>query len=311
MKLIPKAKEQYFQQERCDYMSELVRMISTDGTLTVIAVDSTDIIRRMERIHVTSAVTSASLGRLLTAASMMGAVLKGKDNSITLRMNGDGPAGSLIAVSDSEGNVRGYVANPVVEIPLNDKGKLDVAGAVGKEGTLTVMKDLGMKEPYIGQIPIVSGEIAEDITQYFATSEQLPSVCALGVLVNEDLTIKAAGGFIIQLLPTAMDDTIDQVEECIKGIPSVTKMLTDGMTPEEICRHALKYFDLDILDDSEPEYKCYCSKERVEAALITTGKAELEDMANDEISSVTCHVCDKVYSFTSKDMLDLAKRASE
>lgn len=288
-------------------MSELVRMISTDGTLTVIAVDSTDIINRMEKIHMTSAVTSAALGRLLTAASMMGAVLKGKDHSITLRLNGNGPAGSLIAVSDSEGNVRGYVANPVVEIPLNNKGKLDVAGAVGTDGTLTVMKDLGMKEPYIGQIPIISGEIAEDITSYFATSEQLPSVCALGVLVNPDLSIQAAGGFIIQLLPTALDDTIDKVEECIKGIPSVTQMLTSGMTPEDICRSVLKTFDLEILDTAKPEYKCNCSRERVTKALLTMGKEELVDMANDPFTEVDCHFCEKKYRFTSAEIRKLAE----
>lgn len=288
-------------------MSELVRMISTDGTLTVIAVDSTDIINRMEKIHMTSAVTSAALGRLLTAASMMGAVLKGKDNSVTLRLNGNGPAGSLIAVSDSEGNVRGYVANPVVEIPLNNKGKLDVAGAVGTDGTLTVMKDLGMKEPYIGQIPIVTGEIAEDITSYFATSEQLPSVCALGVLVNPDLSIQAAGGFIIQLLPTALDDTIDQVEECIKGIPSVTQMLTSGMTPEEICRSVLKTFELEILDTAKPEYRCNCSRERVTKALLTMGKEDLNDMANDPFTEVDCHFCEKKYRFTSAEIRKLAE----
>ncbi len=288
-------------------MSELVRMISVDGTLTVMAIDSTDIINRMEWIHRTSAVTSAALGRLLTAASMMGAVLKGKDNSITLRLNGGGPAGSLIAVSDSEGNVRGYVANPIVEIPLNDKGKLDVAGAVGKDGGLIVMKDLGMKEPYIGQVPIVSGEIAEDITNYFATSEQTPTVCALGVLVNPDLTIKAAGGFIIQLLPTAMDDTIDLVEECIKDIPPVTKMLTDGMTPEEICRSVLNKFELDILDSSNPEYRCNCSRERVTKALLTMGKEELLDMANDPKTVVDCHFCEKKYRFNSAEIRALAE----
>lgn len=289
-------------------MSELVRMISKDGTLTVIAVDTTDIINKMERIHMTSAVTSAALGRLLTAASMMGAVLKGKDDSITLRINGGGPAGSLIAVSDSEGNVRGYVENPIVEIPLNDKGKLDVAGAVGKEGGLTVMKDLGMKEPYIGQVPIVSGEIAEDITSYFAISEQLPSVCALGVLVNPDLTIQAAGGFIIQLLPTALDDTIDQVEECIKEIEPVTKMLTDGMTPEDICRRVLSTFDLEILDSSNPEYRCNCSRERVTKALLTLGKEELEDMANDPKTVVNCHFCEKKYKFTPDEIRKLAEK---
>ena len=288
-------------------MSELVRMISVDGTLTVMAVDSTDIINKMEQIHQTSAVTSAALGRLLTAASMMGAVLKGKDNSITLRISGDGPAGSVIAVADYEGNVRGYVANPVVEIPLNDKGKLDVSGAIGENGTLTVMKDLGLKEPYIGQVPLVTGEIAEDITSYYATSEQTPTVCALGVLVNPDLSIKAAGGFIIQLLPTAMDDTIDMVEECIKGIPSVTQMLTEGMTPEQICRRVLKTFELDFLDSSTPEYKCNCSKDRVAKALLTLGKDELKEMAGDPVTEVSCHFCDKKYRFTPAEILKMAE----
>lgn len=292
-------------------MSELVRMISSDGTLTVIAADTTDIVNRMEQIHQTSAVTSAALGRLLTATSMMGAVLKGKDNSITLRINGNGPAGSVIAVSDSEGNVRGYVANPIVEIPLNIKGKLDVAGAVGTDGMLTVMKDLGMNEPYIGQVPIVSGEIAEDITSYFATSEQLPSVCALGVLVNPDLSIKAAGGFIIQLLPTALDDTIDKVEECIKDIAPVTQMLTSGMTPEDICRHVLRGFDLEILDTSSPEYKCNCSKERTAKALLTLGREELLDMANDPQTELSCHFCDKKYVFTPKEIRNLAKQTEQ
>jgi molecular chaperone Hsp33 len=289
-------------------MSELVRMISSDGTLTVMAVDSTDIIRRMEWVHRTSAVTSAALGRLLTAASMMGAVLKGKDNSVTLRINGNGPAGSVIAVSDSEGNVRGYVSNPVVEIPLNKKGKLDVAGAVGTDGTLTVMKDLGMNEPYIGQVPIVTGEIAEDITSYFAISEQLPTVCALGVLVNPDLTIQAAGGFIIQLLPTAMDDTIDKVEECIKDIEPVTQMLTKGMTPEEICRHVLKGFDLEILDSSSPEYRCSCSKERVTKALISVGREGLLEMAQEKVTEVSCHFCEKKYKFSSEEILLFAEK---
>ena len=292
-------------------MSELVRMIAADGTLTVMAVDSTDMIREMERIHKTSAVTSAALGRLLTAASLMGSVLKGKDHSITLRLSGGGPAGSVIAVSDSCGNVRGYVENPIVEIPLNIKGKLDVAGAVGKDGTLTVMKDLGLKEPYIGQVPIISGEIAEDITSYFAVSEQTPTVCALGVLVNPDLTIRAAGGFIIQLLPTAQDDTIDLVEECIDGIPSVTQMLTSGMTPEDICRKVLLKFELERLDGADVEYKCSCSRERVEKALISVGKQELEEMAKDNGTEVCCHFCDKKYRFTAQDIMKLARNSAE
>lgn len=288
-------------------MSKLVRMISVEGDLTVIAADTTDAVARAEQIHKTSAVTTAALGRLLTAASMMGAVLKGKDDSLTLRLSGDGPAGSVIAVSDSSGNVRGYISNPIVEIPLNIKGKLDVAGAVGTSGTLTVMKDLGLKEPYIGQVPIVSGEIAEDITSYFAVSEQTPTVCALGVLVNPDLTVKAAGGFIIQLLPTAMEDTIEKVEECIKDIPSVTQMLTSGLTPEDICRRVLGKFELELLDESSPEYRCNCSKERVSKALISLGKDELEDMAKENGTEVCCHFCDKKYNFTPDEIRNLIK----
>ena len=222
-------------------MGKSIRCISRDGTLTVMAINSTDIVNRAVEIHETSAVCSAALGRLITAASLMGSVLKGKDHSITLRLNGGGPAGSVIAVSDSMGNVRGYVGQNVVEIPLNAKGKLDVAGAVGKDGFLTVIKDLGMKEPYVGKTPIVSGEIAEDITAYFSISEQTPTVCALGVLVNPDLTIKAAGGLLIQLLPTALDDTIDLVDKSIEGLEPISTLIDRGMTPEEICRHALKY----------------------------------------------------------------------
>ncbi|MBP9988417.1 MAG: Hsp33 family molecular chaperone HslO [Ruminococcus sp.] len=290
-------------------MDKLIRCISTDGTLVVMAAETTDMVERAQGIHKTSAVTSAALGRLLTASSLMGSMLKSEKNSITLRLNGNGPAGTLIAVADYEGNARGYVANPVVEIPLNSKGKLDVAGAVGTDGLLTVIKDLGLKEPYVGQIPIVSGEIAEDITSYYATSEQIPSVCALGVLVNPDLTIKKAGGFIIQLLPPVTDSTIEQVERCIKDIPSVTNMLSEGLSPEEICKKVLKEFELDVLDESKPEYRCTCSKKRVETALISTGIDALNEMAQDEKTEVCCQFCDKKYVFSGKEISELAKNA--
>lgn len=291
-------------------MDNLVRCISVDGTLTVMAVDSTKIVSEAERIHKTSAVNSAALGRLLTAASLMGSALKGADDSLTLKINGKGPAGTVMAVSDSKGNVRGYIQNPVVEIPLNKKGKLDVAGAVGKDGYVTVMKDLGLKEPYIGQTPIVTGEIAEDITSYFAVSEQTPTVCALGVLVNPDLSIKAAGGFIIQLLPTAMDDTIEKVERSIQSIEPVTTLIAKGMTPEQICRHALSEFELDVLDTASPVYKCNCSKHRVESALLSTGREGLLSMAEDEKTEVCCRFCDKKYVFSSEDIKELLKKAS-
>ena len=288
-------------------MGNTVRMISQDGTLTVIAIDSTDIVAFAEKVHKTSAVTSAALGRLLTAASMMGAVMKGKDDSLTVRLNGNGPAGPVIAVSDSDGNVRGYISEPVVEIPLNNKGKLDVAGAVGTDGTLTVMMDLGLKEPYIGQIPIVSGEIAEDITAYYAQSQQTPTVCALGVLVNPDLTIRAAGGFMIQLLPTADDDTITKVEECIKDIPPVTNMLTSGLTPEKICRTVLKDFDLDLLDEFSPEYRCDCHRERFARGIASLENSEHEEMAQEEFTEVQCHFCNKKYRFTPDEIRALMR----
>lgn len=292
-------------------MGKLTRCISRDGTVTVMAIDSTDIVEAAQRIHRTSAVTSAALGRLITGASLMGSVLKGSDESITLRINGGGPAGSVIAVSDSFGNARGYVQEPVVEIPLNAKGKLDVAGAVGKEGSLTVMKDFGFGEPYVGSVPIVSGEIAEDITSYYAVSEQIPTVCALGVKVNPNLSIKAAGGFIIQLLPTVFDDTIDKVERCIENIEPVSAMIEKGMTPREICAHVLSEFEIDVLDESEPEYRCTCSREKVETALISTGKQALEEMAQDEKTKVTCHFCDKIYSFKPADIKALIEKAEE
>lgn len=293
-------------------MGRLVRYITTDGQVSVIAADTTDMVARAEQIHKTSAVTTAALGRLMTAASMMGSSLKGKDDSITLRLNGNGPAGSVIAVSDSHGNARGYVANPVVEIPLNKKGKLDVAGAVGTDGMLYVMKDLGLKEPYVGQIPIVSGEIAEDITQYFAVSEQTPTVCALGVLVNPDLTVNAAGGFIINVLPFAEDSTIDKIEKSLENIEAVTTMLNRGMTPDDIAKRALSEFELDFLDSSDVEYVCNCSRARVEQALISTGVEALEDMAKDENGTeVCCHFCDKKYNFTPSDIKKIIKKATD
>lgn len=292
-------------------MDKLVRCISKDGTLVMMAAETTEMVSKAEQIHKTSAVTSAALGRLLTASCLMGSMLKGESESVTLRIKGDGPAGTIIAVSDSFGNTRGYVANPVVEIPLNSKGKLDVSGAIGDNGSLTVIKDLNLKEPYVGQVPLVSGEIAEDITGYYATSEQIPSVCALGVLVNPNLSIKKAGGFIIQLLPTAFDDTIDMVERCIKDIPAVTTMLCDGLSPEEICTKVLSEFELDVLDESYPAYKCNCSREKVESALISTGKQSLEEMANDEKTEVCCQFCEKKYVFSGKEIGDLIVRTKK
>lgn len=289
-------------------MGKIVRYITEDGSAFVIATDSTDVVAKAEQIHQTSAVNTAALGRLMTAASMMGDMLKGKEDSVTLRLNGGGPAGSIVAVSDCDGNVRGYLQNPVVEIPLNDKGKLDVKKTVGTNGYLYVMKDIGLNEPYIGQTQIVSGEIAEDITNYFAVSEQTPSVCALGVLVNPDLTVANAGGFIIQLLPGCPEETIEKIEQSMQDIEPVTTMLSSGMTADDIAVRALKGIHIDKLDESVTEYRCNCSRDRVEAALISTGLESLQEMADsNEDTSVECHFCDKVYTFTPNEIKNLMK----
>ncbi len=289
-------------------MGKLVRCITSNGQVMATALDSTDIVAAAEQIHSTSAVVTAALGRLLTAASIMGNMLKGKDNSITLRIAGGGPIGSVIAVSDANGDVRGYVTNPVVELPLNEKGKLDVGGAVGKNGNIYVLKDLGLKEPYNGMVPLVSGEIAEDITAYYALSEQTPTVCALGVLVNPDLTVKAAGGYIIQLLPAAEEETINKLEEGIKDIPSVTQMLTNGLSPEDIIKKALKNFEVEVLYSQETTYKCNCSRQRIEKALISMGQNELHQMAEEmPKAEIKCHFCDKTYIFTKSELKALEK----
>lgn len=293
-------------------MGKIVRYITTDGSAFVIAGDTTDMVSKAENIHKTSAVTTAALGRLMTAASMMGVMLKGKEDSVTLRLNGGGPAGVILAVSDSQGNARGYVENPVVEIPLNDKGKLDVRGAVGTDGFLYVMKDMGLKEPYVGNTQIVSGEIAEDITNYFAVSEQTPTVCALGVLVNPDLSVANSGGFMIQLLPGCPDEIISKIEDSIKDIDSVTTMLSKGMSPDDIAKRAMRGIDIDKLDESEIEYRCNCSKEKVENALISTGRESLQQMVNDnEDVNVECHFCDKNYKFTPSEIEKLLEQTTK
>lgn len=291
-------------------MGRLIRTISDDGSVIALAIDSSDIVERARNIHSTVPVTTAALGRLLSAASMMGSMLKGKSDSVTLRVSGDGPAGSLIAVSDSGGFCKGYVTNPIIDIPPKYKGKLDVGRAVGA-GTLTVMKDLGLKEPYVAQVPLVSGEIAEDITGYYASSEQTPTVCALGVLVNGDMSVAVAGGFIIQLLPGASDETVDAVERGLVGLPPVTEMLSSGCSLEEMISKALPEFRMSVLDESAPEYRCDCSRARVERALLSTGREELEDMAKDEKTEVTCHFCDKIYTFSGSEILSLSRKASE
>lgn len=291
-------------------MNELVRMISDDGTLYVLCVNSTEMVKEAQNIHSLSKVCSAALGRLITGASMMGILLKGKDDTLTLKMSGSGPASPIVAVADSNGYVKGYVGDAHVNLPLNEIGKLDVSGAVGKDGSLTVIKDLGLKEPYLAQVPLVSGEVAEDITAYYFVSEQTPTVCGLGVLVNpDDEQVLLAGGFLIQLLPTADDETITKVEKGLTGLKSVTAMMSDGLTPEEICKKVLPEFNMELLDSANVEYKCDCSAERVTNALIATGRDGLREMAEDESTEVVCHFCNKKYIFSSDEILKLLEQA--
>lgn len=292
-------------------MAKIVRTISEDASVVATAIDATDIVSRIEEIHKTSAVVTAALGRLTIAASLMGIGLKGQNDTLTLRMNGGGPAGAMIAVADSFGNVKSYVCNPVVEIPLNQYGKLDVAGAVGKNGTLSVVKDLGLKEPYVGQIPIVSGEVAEDIASYFAVSEQIPTVCGLGVLVNPDLTVKAAGGYLVQLLPFADESVIDILEKNVNDLPSVTQMLSSGVTAEDMAMKVLEGLKPNVMDELSAEFRCDCSRERVEKAVISIGREELEKMAEEQDNcEVCCHFCGKKYVFTGSEIRGMIKKAT-
>ena len=292
-------------------MARLTRAISAGGSVMAMAIDSTDIAARIEEIHHTSAVVTAALGRLATAASMMGVMLKGEGDSVTVRVDADGPAGVLIAVADSQGFVKAYVVNPVVELPLNARGKLDVAGAVGRNGYLRVIKDLGLKEPYSGQVPLVSGELAEDVTQYYAVSEQTPTVCGLGVLVNPDLTVRAAGGFLVQLLPFADDTAIDQLERNVKAIPPASAMIDQGMQPAEICEKLLEGLSPQILDDYLPAYRCDCSRERVERAVISLGKAQLDQLIEeDHGAELSCHFCGKRYAFSEQELRQIRDAAA-
>lgn len=289
-------------------MDKLYRAISADGSAFAEVLDAKDIVSEIERIHETSAVITAGLGRLTIAASLMGYMLKGDDDSITLRIDGGGPAGLLVAVADSRGNVKSSVTNTVVEIPLNAQGKLDVGGAVGRDGNLSVVRDMGLKEPYVGVIPLVSGEIAEDIANYYAVSEQIPTVCSLGVLVNPDLTVRSAGGFLVQLLPFADESCIDIIEKNIAGMPPISKLLDEGVPPENIAEMLLDGLEPNELDTASPKYYCDCSRERTERVLISIGKDDLREMAAEgKDTEVCCHFCGKKYIFTPKEIENLIK----
>ena len=286
----------------------IVRAISTDGLVQAAAICSRELTERARQIHHASPVATAALGRALAGASMMGNALKGQGASLTLQIKGGGPLGTVLAVSDAEGNVRGYVANPQVDLPLRDDGKLDVGGAVGGEGTITVIKDLHMKEPYVGTIDLLGGEIAEDVAGYFVESEQIPTACALGVLVDRDQSVKAAGGYLIQLMPGAGEDVITKVEGGIMAAGPVSALLDKNDDPEQLLRDVMSDFDLKILETYPVSYKCYCSRERVERALISLGRDELEQMLAEQGGcQLTCQFCDAVYDFSAEDLKGLLK----
>ena len=286
----------------------LVRGMSMDGFVKVVAIRSTELVRRGAQIQKTTPNATAAFGRALTAASMMGNMHKVENGSMTLQIRGGGPIGTITVVSDPEGNVRGCVTEPHVPLVEKYPGKLDVGATVGKGGTITVIRDLQMKEPYVGSAQLVSGEIADDVTAYFAQSEQIPTACALGVLVDRDQSVKVAGGYIVQLLPGAPDDIIDRLEAGVKKAGAVTPMLEQGMTPEDMLGQVCGDLGVVFLETTEISYKCYCSRERVEAALISLGRKELQEIADEGKSfPVECQFCDTVYTFTPEDIRTLLK----
>lgn len=282
-------------------MSYITRALSRDGSARIIFTDSTDIVRRASEIHHTSKTMTAALGRALTAASLLGSLLKDKDNSLTLQIKGDGPAGRIICVSDYEGNVRGCADDPTVEVPPTPEGKLDVGAAVGR-GSLYVVKDMGMSEPYIGVSELVSGNIGDDVTSYFATSEQTPTVCALGVRVDRELHCMAAGGFLIQLMPGADEALIPIIEKNVNGMRHLSAMLLDGMTGEEIIAEALAGIEYDIFDEYPTDYICTCTRERYLTALAGLSDGDLDSMRDGKPIETVCQFCGKAYSFTMDEI---------
>lgn len=287
----------------------IVRATAANAQIRAFACTTRDMVEKARQAHNTSPVVTAALGRLMSAGAMMGSMLKGEDDLLTLQIKSGGPVQGLTVTADSKGNVKGYANVPDVIIPANSKGKLDVAGAVGP-GFLTVIKDMGLKEPYSGQVMLQTCEIAEDLTYYFATSEQVPSSVGLGVLMEKDNTVKCAGGFIIQLMPFTEDEVIDRLEENLKKVTSVTSMLAEGMTPEELLGVVLDGFDLEVTDTLDTQFYCNCDRQRVEKALISIGKKELREMIEDgEPIEMNCHFCNTNYVFTVDELKELYHKA--
>ena len=289
------------------YQDYIVRASAADGQIRAFAATTRDLVEKARKIHDTSPVATAALGRLLTGAAMMGSMMKGRSDVLTVQVMGDGPIGSMTVTADSMSRVKGFVQNPEVMLPASAEGKLDVGGAVGM-GMLRVIKDLGLKEPYVGETELISGEIAEDFTVYFAASEQTPSSVALGVLMNRDNTVAQAGGFIIQLMPDATEEVISHLEQKLTEVTAVSGLLEEGMTPEEILEYIFAGFDLKLLDKIPTSYYCNCSKARVEKALISLGAKELNAMIEDgEPITMNCHFCDSSYTFSVDELRELVQ----
>lgn len=291
-------------------MDYMIRATAGNNQIRAFAVTAREMAETARQFHNTSPVATAALGRLLTGGVMMGWMMKGEKDLLTLQIKGDGPLGGITVTADSAGHVKGYVNNPQVLIHANTRGKLDVAGAVGR-GMLQVIKDLGMKEPYVGSCELQTGEIAEDLTYYFATSEQIPSSVGLGVLMEGDNTVRCAGGFIVQVMPFIEDAVLNRLEENIKNIQSVTSMLDNGHTPEEMLARVLDGLDLEITDTMPAKFTCNCSKERIEKAIISVGKKEIQAMIDDgKDIEVKCHFCNTAYNYTVEELRGLLKRAA-
>lgn len=287
----------------------IIRATAAEGQIRAFAATTKELVEYARAAHNTSPVATAALGRLLTAGAMMGVMMKGEKDLLTIKIEGDGPIGGLTVTADSRGNVKGYAFHPEVMLPPNDKGKLDVGGALGI-GVLSVIKDIGLKEPYVGQTILVTSEIAEDLTYYFATSEQTPSSVALGVLMNRENTVRQAGGFILQMMPGASEEVISGLEQKLNEITSITALLDAGMTPEQVLEHILGDFGLEILDRVPTQFACNCSKERIEKALISVGKTELQAMIDEgETIEVNCHFCNRHYPITVEEMENLLEKA--
>ena len=289
----------------------LLRAIARDAGIQISAAVTTGLVERARQIHNTTPVATAALGRTLTATAIMGSQLKVDDGSVTVQVKGNGPLGAIVCVGDADGYVRGYLQNPSADLPLRPDGKLAVGAGVGR-GYLMVIKDIGLKDPITGTVALVNGEIAEDLTRYFAESEQIPSACALGVLVDTDCTVKCAGGWLVQLMPGVKDADIDRLEANLAKLEPMTTMLDKGMSLEKIVQAVLDGFAVDFLQTDEIGYRCACSREKVERALISMGKTELGKMADEqENSEVTCQFCDKIYTFSREELRELLAHAEK